>query len=203
MKWISVLVAVLWVAPSVARGEAAVATSYLAKKDTRLAEKMTQPRRPVTRRAIGSPPPKVISLYNTWTREVLPMVVKGKGKTAVDPEIAARFLRCHFTNEARQMQSALVPIVVAAARHFAATRVDVVSGFRHPKYNLMLRKKGRAVARDSQHTQGNAIDFRLPGVPTHRLHKWALGRGLGGVGLYLDSGFIHIDSGPPRRWSSQ
>jgi uncharacterized protein YcbK (DUF882 family) len=77
----------------------------------------------------------------------------------------------------------------------------VVSGFRHPKYNLMLRKKGHEVARDSQHTHGTAIDFRLPGVATDVLHRWAIGRRLGGVGLYKDSGFIHMDTGRVRYWS--
>src|SRR5687768_18307985 len=49
--------------------------------------------------------------------------------------------------------------VVMAAQQFKSDFVAVVSGFRHPKYNLMLRKKGRQVARDSQHTHGNAVDL--------------------------------------------
>ncbi|MBP6837842.1 MAG: DUF882 domain-containing protein, partial [Kofleriaceae bacterium] len=42
--------------------------------------------------------------------------------------------------------------------------------------------------------------FRLPGVATDVLHRWAIGRRLGGVGLYKDSGFIHMDTGPIRTW---
>jgi uncharacterized protein YcbK (DUF882 family) len=99
------------------------------------------------------------------------------------------------------MDEHLIGVLIAAARHFEVDRVDIVSGFRAPKYNLMLRKKGRAVARDSQHTKGNAVDFRLPGVPVARLRSWALSLKLGGVGFYPESKFVHVDTGPVRRWN--
>jgi uncharacterized protein YcbK (DUF882 family) len=78
-----------------------------------------------------------------------------------------------------------------------------VSAFRHPKYNLILRKKGHQVARDSNHTKGNAVDFYLPKIATARLHAWAKDQKLGGVGLYPSSGFIHMDTGPIRFWSGE
>jgi uncharacterized protein YcbK (DUF882 family) len=65
----------------------------------------------------------------------------------------------------------------------------------------MLRKKGHQVARDSQHTHGNAVDFFIPHVTTKQLHAWAKAQKLGGVGLYLESGFVHMDTGPIRFWS--
>src|SRR4029079_7612490 len=111
------------------------------------------------------------------------------------------FLRDHFTNKSAAMDGKLIPTVCAAAKQFHSDIVDVVSGFRHPKYNLMLRKKGHQVARDSQHTHGNAIDFTIPNVSTKRLHDWAVAQKLGGVGLYLESGFVHMDTGPIRFWS--
>ena len=55
------------------------------------------------------------------------------------------------------------------ARKFDAERVNVVSGFRSPKYNLVLQKKGRNVARRSQHMEGHAVDFRIPGVSIRTL----------------------------------
>ena len=73
------------------------------------------------------------------------------------------------------MEPKLISIVVAAAQQFKSDFVDVVSGFRHPKYNLMLRKKGHQVARDSQHTHGNAVDFAIPDVATQKLQE--LGEG--------------------------
>ncbi|HEY6036115.1 MAG TPA: DUF882 domain-containing protein [Kofleriaceae bacterium] len=124
---------------------------------------------------------------------------------AVDPTAPPadtdHFLRDHYTNKWTKMDPALVPIVVKAAKSFHSDVVDIVSGFRHPKFNLILRKKGHQVARDSQHTHGNAIDFFLPHVTTQQLQAWAKAQKLGGVGLYLQSGFVHMDTGPIRFWS--
>jgi hypothetical protein len=145
--------------------------------------------------APGTRPAPLVNLYNEHTHEWL----------AVDPTKPPpnvdRFLRDHFTNKATAMDARLVPILLAAAAKFHSEVVDVVSGFRHPKFNLMLRKKGHQVARDSQHTHGDAIDFFLPSVPTQTLHAWAKAQKLGGVGLYLQSGFVHMDVGPIRYWS--
>ncbi len=71
------------------------------------------------------------------------------------------FLRDHFTNQATRMDTRLIGVLTRVAGKFSAQRIDVVSGYRSPKYNLMLRKKGHQVARDSQHTHGNAVDFRI------------------------------------------
>ena len=147
----------------------------------------------------GARPVPLVNLYNQWTHEWL----------AVDPEsppsgaIVDRFLRDHFTNKSMAMDDKLLGILLSAAKHFKSDTVDIVSGFRHPKFNLILRKKGHQVARDSQHTHGNAIDFYLPKVTTQQLHAWAKEQKLGGVGLYLDSGFVHMDTGPIRFWSGE
>ena len=57
------------------------------------------------------------------------------------------------------------------------------------------------MARDSQHSKGTAVDFRVPGVSTLKLHAWVQSLHLGGVGLYPHSGFVHADTGPVRSWS--
>jgi uncharacterized protein YcbK (DUF882 family) len=142
---------------------------------------------------------KLVNLYNTWTHEWLALDATGRDRTPADE--VDHFLRCHYTNEGTEMDPRLVGVLLAAAAHFHVDTVDIVSGFRHPKYNLMLRKKGHQVARDSQHTHGNAVDFYLPGVTTTALHDWAVAQKLGGVGLYLASGFVHMDVGPVRYWN--
>ena len=147
----------------------------------------------------GAKPAPLVNLYNQWTHEWL----------AVDPhalpdaDTADHFLRDHFTNKPARMDPHLIEILVAAAQHFHSDRVDIVSAFRHPKYNLILRKKGHQVARDSQHTHGNAVDFFIPNVTTQHLHAWAKEQKRGGVGLYLDSGFVHMDTGTIRYWSGE
>jgi len=176
------------------------ADAYLSKKDRFLLDKHASKPGTAKLPPIGKPPAKLINLFNTWTNEWLAV---DAAKPVVPHDVVDTFLRCHFTNEPTDMQDKLLTTVVDAAKHFKVTTVDVVSGFRHPKYNLMLRKKGHQVARDSQHTHGNAIDFWLPGISIPALHAWAKAQAMGGVGLYLGSGFVHMDTGPIRYWNGE
>ncbi len=150
---------------------------------------------------IGKKPTEVVTIYNTWTHEFV--VVDAVKKANLGKTEANEFLRCHFTNESTTMDPRLMAVLLKAAAHFKVNRIDIISGFRAPKYNLMLRKKGRGVARRSQHPMGNAVDFRLPGVSTTRLRNWARSLRLGGVGYYPSSGFVHVDTGPVRTWKGR
>ncbi|MFN0248925.1 MAG: YcbK family protein [Kofleriaceae bacterium] len=166
------------------------------KKDRERAKKTPNTARIV---APGTKPAKLVNLYNTWTDEWLALAPGEKPSL----EITARFLRDHYTNKPTKMEPRLLQIVTAAAKHFGSDQAMVVSAFRHPKYNLILRKKGRQVARDSQHTHGTAIDFFIPRVATLTLHAWAKAQAIGGVGLYLESGFVHMDTGKVRYWNGE
>ena len=138
----------------------------------------------------------ITTLFNVWTHEALP-VLPG------DP-LEARFhsfLRDHYTNQATQMDTRLIGVLTGAARKFDASRIEVVSGYRSPKYNLMLRKKGHQVARNSQHMEGHAVDFRIRGVPTKTLLHFVRSLRLGGVGFYPHSQFVHSDTGRVRYWT--
>jgi uncharacterized protein YcbK (DUF882 family) len=168
----------------------------LAKKDAAAAAKSTRHGPPP---APGTRPARLVNLYNFWTREWLAVDAASLPPTAT----VDHFLRDHFTNKATAMEPRLIGMLVAAATRFHSDVVDVVSGFRHPKYNLILRKKGHQVARDSQHTHGNAIDFFVPQVPVQALQAWARAQAAGGVGLYAESGFVHMDTGPIRTWSGE
>lgn len=142
----------------------------------------------------------VTTLFNLKLRESLP-ILPGQ---LLDAGTYTRFhalLRDHYTNQATRMDDGLLGVLAEAAVNFDAGRVDIVSGYRSPKYNINLRKKGREVARDSQHTQGKAVDFRIRGVATKDLWRFVRSLGLGGVGLYPHSGFVHCDTGPIRFWS--
>lgn len=78
--------------------------------------------------------------------------------------------------------------------------IDIFSGFRTRKTNEMLRRKSRSVAEDSFHIKARAVDFSLKNVPTMQLAEIATQTGLGGVGYYAKSGFVHLDTGPQRFW---
>lgn len=150
---------------------------------------------------LGKEPAGVINVFNGWTHEYL--TVNARRPEKVSAEMVNEFLRDHFTNQPADMDARLFPTIIKAANHFGVDRIIVVSAYRSPKYNLMLRKKGREVAKNSQHTHGKAIDFRLPGIAVTRLHKWAKDLKMGGVGLYRGSGFIHIDTARVRYWGGE
>jgi uncharacterized protein YcbK (DUF882 family) len=166
------------------------------KKDRERATKSTKHRAPPKP---GKPAAKLTNLYNSWTHEWLALAPGEKPSQ----QTLDRFLRDHYTNSPGKMEPRLGEILLSAATHFKSDRVIVISAFRHPKYNLLLRKKGHQVARDSHHTHGNAVDFNIPKVATPTLHAWARGQKIGGVGLYLKSGFIHMDTGPIRFWDGE
>ena len=111
-----------------------------------------------------------------------------------------QFLRDYTTNQVTQMDARLIGVLERVALRFSPGRIEVVSGYRSPKYNLMLRKKGREVARSSQHSEGNAVDFRIRGVPTRRLLNFVKSLRVGGVGYYPHSEFVHSDTGRIRFW---
>jgi uncharacterized protein YcbK (DUF882 family) len=77
---------------------------------------------------------------------------------------------------------------------------QVISAYRSAATNAMLRTTSGGVAEHSQHMLGKAIDIRLAGVSTPSLGALARGLARGGVGIYLDSDFVHVDTGPVRNW---
>jgi uncharacterized protein YcbK (DUF882 family) len=77
---------------------------------------------------------------------------------------------------------------------------EVISAYRSPRTNEMLRRKGRDVAKKSMHVQGRAIDVRLTDLATVDLRDGALRLARGGVGYYRKSDFVHVDTGRVRRW---
>jgi uncharacterized protein YcbK (DUF882 family) len=77
---------------------------------------------------------------------------------------------------------------------------EIISGYRTPKTNAMLRARSSGVARRSMHTLGRAADIRRPGVALAELRDAALSMRRGGVGYYPKSRFVHVDTGRVRTW---
>ncbi|HEX5079314.1 MAG TPA: YcbK family protein [Geminicoccaceae bacterium] len=78
--------------------------------------------------------------------------------------------------------------------------IHVISGYRSAKTNAMLAAHSGGVAKNSYHLYGKAIDIRLPGRPLREVRQAALDLARGGVGFYPSSDFVHVDTGPVRRW---
>jgi uncharacterized protein YcbK (DUF882 family) len=134
--------------------------------------------------------------------------------SAPTPERFAALLADRVTGASCEMDPRLLDLLRRiAAKHGGddgAARIELVSGFRSPKLNEMMRKKGHHVASHSQHSLGHAVDFRVvppgeaKGIDPRVLEREVRALGWeGGVGVYTleDDWFVHCDVGPRRGWS--
>jgi uncharacterized protein YcbK (DUF882 family) len=113
------------------------------------------------------------------------------------------FLRDWRRNEPTEMDPALFDLVWQIYQDVGASGpIYVVSAYRSPQTNEMLRSRSRAVAKNSRHTMGMAMDFYIPGISVAKLREAAMRRQVGGVGYYPTSGnpFVHLDTGNVRAW---
>ncbi|MBX2879503.1 MAG: DUF882 domain-containing protein [Granulosicoccus sp.] len=147
---------------------------------------------------------RALSFYNTHTRETLDVVYFDNGKYDTRGlRKLNKILRDHRQNELIEMDTGLYEQLWTLQQKLGSTGVfQIISGYRSPKTNSLLRKKSSGVAKKSYHMQGRAIDVRLTDVPLRKLRSAALKMGAGGVGYYPASDFIHLDTGPVRSWGS-
>ncbi len=154
------------------------------------------------------PPPlaqgeRSLALAHTHTRERLSLVY-AVGSDYL-PEALQRLnhmLRDHYSGEVGRMDPSLLDQLHRLRQLFGtAGAFEVISAYRCEATNAQLKSsRGGGVAKRSLHLQGRAIDIRLPGVPLSVLHKAALAMQAGGVGYYPREQFVHLDTGPVRRW---
>lgn len=142
-----------------------------------------------------------VALLNANTSDAMTAVFDTTGK-ALDKAKLDWFFRDWRQNEIKPMDpktlAILAGLVRDARRQGWDGQVRITSGYRSRKTNNQLRSRGVGAARNSLHIQAKAIDFSFPGLDMTMLHKMAQAQGPGGVGLYRS--FVHIDSGPHRRW---
>ena len=145
-----------------------------------------------------------LKLYYLHTGEKATITYKKNGKY-IDSGLKKInvFLRDWRRNEPTKMDPRLLDLVWEVYQD-AGSRdyIHVISGYRSPATNKMLKKRGRGVASKSQHMVGKALDFFLPDVKLSKLRSISLKKQLGGVGYYPTSGspFIHVDTGRVRHW---
>ncbi len=147
---------------------------------------------------------KKLKLYFLHTGEKDEIAFKRNGKF-IDSGLKKinHFLRDWRRNEPTKMDPRLLELIWEVYRETGSKNyIHVVSGYRSPATNSLLRKRGRGVAKKSQHTLGKALDFFIPGVKLQTLRNIGLRKGLGGVGYYPRSGspFVHMDTGRVRHW---
>ncbi len=143
-----------------------------------------------------------LSFYHTHTEERLDIVYFENGEY-VDSALEEinRFLRDFRTGDATVMDPGLLDLIYDIRENLGSDGTyEVISAYRSPKTNEMLRTRGGGVARNSQHLLGTAIDVRLEDIPIEVLRDAALAMRRGGVGFYRKADFVHIDTGRVRRW---
>ena len=143
-----------------------------------------------------------LSFYHTHTAEELSVTYYEHGQ--YDPDALAKLnhlLRDFRTADAIEMDPAVFDILFDIQQEAGSTGVyQVISAYRSPATNEMLRGKSGGVAKNSQHLLGKAIDVRLTDVDTEKLRDVAHSLKRGGVGHYEKSDFVHVDTGRIRQW---
>ena len=150
-------------------------------------------------------PERVLSFFNIHTGERLSTAYCCAGK--YQPEALQQinvFLRDFRANEVKPIDTGLLDLLHELHGTLGIDQpFHVISGYRSPQTNAMLRARGGAdsgVASGSLHMVGKAIDIRVPGVALEQLRSSARALRLGGVGFYPSSNFVHVDTGRVRFW---
>ena len=143
-----------------------------------------------------------LSFYHTHTSESLTVTYFRDGEYVTSALVELnQFLRDFRTRDEIEMDPAVFDILHEIQQVSGSTGTfQVISAYRSPATNEMLRNNSGGVARNSQHLLGKAIDVRLTDLDTAELRDvaWSLQRG--GVGYYSESDFVHVDTGRVRRW---
>jgi uncharacterized protein YcbK (DUF882 family) len=113
------------------------------------------------------------------------------------------FMRDWRNNKALRIDTRTVDIVSATHKMLDTDEpYMLVSGYRSPETNAMLRSRSGAVAKNSLHLKGQAADLRLTSRSVDQMARAALACHGGGVGRYSRSNFVHMDCGQVRTWGS-
>jgi len=147
---------------------------------------------------------KTLSFHHTHSGEDLTVTFKRDGRY---DEAALKqlnhFLRDWRTQDETVMDRRLFDILWEVYRDVDGKQpIQIISSYRSPATNAMLRRRSSGVARSSQHMLGHAMDFYIPGVPLEQIRFAGLRMQRGGVGFYPTSGspFVHLDTGSVRHW---
>jgi uncharacterized protein YcbK (DUF882 family) len=132
----------------------------------------------------GSP---AVMLYHVNRKETLRLRLtddKGRPVRGMQRQVD-QFLRCHHTNRRHAMNPRLTRLIYETGRAYPGRRIEVISGYRHPR----VAKNPR-----SPHKKGLACDMRVQGVKNSELRDFFRSRFTKvGVGFYPNSSFVHLD----------
>ncbi len=149
---------------------------------------------------------RTIFLFHTHTKEAIAATFRNGGH--YDGQVLEKlnwFLRDWRNDEPTHMDPRLFDALWEAYRSAGRNMgpddpIMVLSAYRCPATNAMLRARSKAVAEHSQHMLGKAMDSTMPGLSMEKLREIAMRMQRGGVGYYPNVPFVHIDVGGVRHW---
>lgn len=157
-----------------------------------------------TQNAVANGDTRTISMYHAHTQESITVTFRQQGSyDRAALEKLNRFLRDWRNDEQVNMDPRLFDVVWATWREVGSTApIRVVSSYRSPVTNNMLRRRSSAVAKNSQHMAGKAMDLHMPDVSMAKVREIGMRLQNGGVGYYPTAGtpFVHLDVGSVRSW---
>jgi uncharacterized protein YcbK (DUF882 family) len=147
---------------------------------------------------------RTLSFHHTHSDEDLTVTFKRDGRydEAALKELN-HFLRDWRSQDQTVMDRHLFDILWEVYRDVDGKKpIQIISAYRSPATNAMLRRRSSGVARFSQHMLGHAMDMYIPDVPLEQIRFAGLRLQRGGVGFYPTSGspFVHLDVGSIRHW---
>jgi uncharacterized protein YcbK (DUF882 family) len=143
-----------------------------------------------------------VRMYSGRTGEKIDMIywIEGKYIPEALSEIT-NFMRDWRTGTTKAIDTRTIDIMTASHNLMGVSEpYMLLSGYRSPQTNAMLRQSSSGVARNSLHIQGQAADLRLASRSVSQIARAAASCNAGGVGRYSGSNFVHMDCGPVRSW---
>jgi uncharacterized protein YcbK (DUF882 family) len=144
-----------------------------------------------------------IQMYSGRTGEKLNTIYWIDGEYIPEAlDEVSHFMRDWRSNQVKTIDARTIDIASAAHRLMDISEpYMLLSGYRSPKTNNMLRSRSRGVAKNSLHMRGQAADLRLASRSVKQMAQAAKACKAGGVGSYYGSNFVHMDCGDVRTWN--
>jgi uncharacterized protein YcbK (DUF882 family) len=145
-----------------------------------------------------------IKMYSARTGESIDTIYWIEGQYLKDALAEVNhFMRDWRNNQVLNIDTRTIDIMAASHNLLDTTEpYMLISGYRSPATNNMLRSRSSGVAKNSRHLKGEAADLRLKSRSVNQMFRAAAACSAGGVGRYTSSNFVHMDCGPVRSWGS-